>query len=62
MLNKIKEWLAYPSTKTAIVSIASAVGIAIEPAFVEYIVAAALAIIGVIDLIKSDVDVVKKKK
>jgi hypothetical protein len=62
MLNKIKEWLSYPSSKTAIISIAGALGIAIEPTFIEYIVAAAMAIIGIVDLFKSDVDVVTKKK
>ncbi len=62
MLNKIKEWLAYPSSKTALISIAAAAGIVIDPTFIEYILSAAMAAIGIIDLIKSDVDVVSKKK
>lgn len=62
MLDKLVELLKYPSTAKGLVAVAGALGVVVKPEFADAVVAAALAVVGVIDFFLSDADVVTKKK
>lgn len=61
MFNTILDYLRYPSTYKGIVALASVAGFAIAPALQETIMQLGIALYGVISVLKSDADVVKKK-
>ena len=62
MLNKLLEYLKYPSTVKGLFTIIGLLGYTFAPAFQEQIAAACIAIVGVISTLLSDADVVTKKK
>jgi hypothetical protein len=62
VISKIKEYLTYPSTIKGIVMVLGLIGYNIDPAFLDQIILAIIAIVGAIEMLFSDADVVKKKK
>ena len=62
ILSKITEYLKYPSTIKGIVMVLGLIGYNIDPAFLDQIVLTIIAIVGVIEVLFSDSDVVTKKK
>lgn len=62
MFDKFLDYFRYPSTYKGIVVLASLAGFTVAPALQETIMQVGTAVYGLITLLKSDADVVTKKK